>query len=124
MKEEEPRKFNYRLIIRHPFEIIGSPLITKPEELAKTLNARKLPSVIFRPVYFSPTFSKHKDAICGGIQIHVLDKNSFNPVLTAFITLDEIYKLIPIKFNLMIDYETGISGFAELLKTTTAEKIY
>lgn len=45
-------------------------------------------------------------------------------MLTAFITLDEIYKLIPIKFNLMIDYETGISGFAELLKTTTAEKIY
>ncbi|CAD8160963.1 unnamed protein product [Paramecium octaurelia] len=108
----------------HPFEIIGSPLITKPEELAKTLNARKLTSVLFRPVYFSPTFSKHKDAICGGVQIHVLDKNSFNPVLTAFVTLDEIYKVIPIKFNLMIDYETGISGFAELLKNTTAEKIY
>jgi uncharacterized protein YbbC (DUF1343 family) len=34
-----------------PFEIIGAPFI-EPENLAAAMNAKKLPGIIFRPVYF------------------------------------------------------------------------
>jgi uncharacterized protein YbbC (DUF1343 family) len=65
-----------------PFELIGAPWIDG-ERLADSMNARGLPGVHFRPVFFEPTFQKHAKQTCGGCQVHVLDRRSFRPVRTA-----------------------------------------
>lgn len=62
-----------------PFEWIGAPFLN-PDDLSKKINAKKLPGVYFRPIYFQPTYHKHKDAVCGGVQIHVTDARKFRPV--------------------------------------------
>lgn len=70
-----------------PFEFIGAPWI-EPEPFAEALNRRGLPGVYFRPVSFEPTFHKHRQASCGGVQIHVLDRRAFRPVETGLVLLD------------------------------------
>jgi uncharacterized protein YbbC (DUF1343 family) len=65
-----------------PFELIGAPWIDG-DSLAAAMNARGLPGVYFRPVFFEPTFQKHARQTCGGCQIHVTDRHSFKPVQTT-----------------------------------------
>ena len=65
-----------------PFELIGAPWI-EAESFAKAMNALELPGAWFRPAVFEPTFQKHAKQACGGCQIHVTDRNAFEPVLTG-----------------------------------------
>jgi uncharacterized protein YbbC (DUF1343 family) len=65
-----------------PFELIGAPNIS-PEPFAARLNKLDLPGVIFRPLLFEPTFHKHAKSGCGGCQIHVTNRLTFQPVLTG-----------------------------------------
>jgi uncharacterized protein YbbC (DUF1343 family) len=62
-----------------PFELIGAPGV-HAGRFASRLNALGLPGVHFRPAVFEPTFHKHARVRCGGCQIHVLDRASFQPV--------------------------------------------
>jgi uncharacterized protein YbbC (DUF1343 family) len=72
------------------FELIGAPWIDG-DQLADAMNARRLPGVHFRPVFFEPTFHKHARQTCGGCQIHVLDRQAFKPVRTAVELLAEFW---------------------------------
>jgi uncharacterized protein YbbC (DUF1343 family) len=72
-----------------PFEIIGAPWVDG-EALAAKLTAHKMPGVHFRANVFEPTFQKHAKHACGGVQIHVLDRNAFLVVQTAVAVLMEI----------------------------------
>jgi len=65
-----------------PFEIWGAPWL-EPFELAADLNSLELPGVAFRPHFFKPTFQKHAGKVCGGVQIHVTDRDSFEPYRTG-----------------------------------------
>lgn len=65
-----------------PFELVGAPYITS-EEYAAQLNDAKLPGVYFRSCIFRPTFQKHAGIGCGGVQIHVTDRDQFEPVMTG-----------------------------------------
>ena len=65
-----------------PFELIGAPYID-PDIYAAALNDLELPGVFFRACVFQPTFQKHAGVSCGGVQIHVLDRNTFEPVLAG-----------------------------------------
>ena len=65
-----------------PFEIAGAPGLD-PDRLAAGLNGLDLPGVHFRPATFEPTFQKHAGRTCGGCQIHVTERRSFRPVLSA-----------------------------------------
>ena len=65
-----------------PFELLGAPWVDA-EPFAAGLNARRLPGVHFRPVVFEPTFHKHAGRPCGGCQIHVTDREAFEPVRTG-----------------------------------------
>jgi uncharacterized protein YbbC (DUF1343 family) len=58
-----------------PFEIYGAPRVDS-FELAKRLNDAGLAGVHFRPQYFQPTFQKQAGKVCGGVQIHVTDRNA------------------------------------------------
>ena len=62
-----------------PFELIGAPWV-EPFQLADELSARELPGVAFRATWFRPTFSKHKSVSCGGVQVHVVNREALRPV--------------------------------------------
>jgi uncharacterized protein YbbC (DUF1343 family) len=70
-----------------PFELVGAPWVD-PEPFAARLNARGLEGVYFRPAMFEPTFHKHAKTLCGGCQIHVLDRRTFRPVETGVALVD------------------------------------
>jgi len=62
-----------------PFEYIGAPWMDA-EDLAQRLNDLALPGVRFRPVYFVPAFSKHRDQPCQGVHLYVQDREQFQPL--------------------------------------------
>ncbi|MGE3176402.1 MAG: exo-beta-N-acetylmuramidase NamZ domain-containing protein [Vicinamibacterales bacterium] len=65
-----------------PFELVGAPRIDA-EAFADRMNRLGLPGVYFRPAVFEPTFHKHAKQTCGGCQIHVRDRTTFEPVLAG-----------------------------------------
>jgi uncharacterized protein YbbC (DUF1343 family) len=62
------------------------------------MNARGLPGVHFRPVFFEPTFHKHARETCGGCQPHVTDRAAFEPVRTAVELIAEFRREDPSRF--------------------------
>lgn len=72
-----------------PFEICGAPWIDA-SRLAQEMNAQGIPGVYFRPVCFRPTFQKHANIDCGGVQIHVLDRAGFRPVRVGLALLQSM----------------------------------
>ncbi len=77
-----------------PFEYIGAPWLD-PFALAEELERKDLPGVAFRPISFTPTFSKHAGQACGGVQVHVLDRNALRPVELGQHLLHAIRRLDP-----------------------------
>lgn len=80
-----------------PFELIGAPWINA-EALARALNAENVAGVRFRPAYFTPTFSKYHGEPCAGVQVHVMNRNAFNPVVTGLSVIKTIHDNYPHKF--------------------------
>ncbi|MBQ7649828.1 MAG: DUF1343 domain-containing protein [Victivallales bacterium] len=78
----------------HPFEIIGAPQLDA-QKLAKSMNNMELPGVIWRPVHFTPMFSKHANELCHGIQIHITDRRRFRPFTAGLLLYGEIQKQYP-----------------------------
>lgn len=75
-----------------PFEIIGAPFVDE-NELTDALESLELEGVIFQPMKFLPTFQKHQGKTCAGVFIHVVDRESFQPVLTGFALVSLLYNL-------------------------------
>jgi uncharacterized protein YbbC (DUF1343 family) len=65
-----------------PFELIGAPYIDG-DRFARALNGLELPGVYFRSCVFLPTFQKHGGKACGGVQIHVINRQTFQPALAG-----------------------------------------
>ena len=110
-----------------PFELIGAPWIN-PIDLANELNSLNLPGVKFRAASFTPQFSKYsasdtanyptgKNQVCGGVQVYVTDRDSFNAVKTGYAMLYTIRDMYPDKFQYLstnfIDKLTGNSYVRE-----------
>ena len=89
-----------------PFEVIGAPWV-KSERLAEELNSYKLPGVYFRPQYFTPTFSKYKDELCGGVFVHITDREKFNTAKTSFVLLNHIRTKYADHFEINKPYVEG-----------------
>lgn len=81
-----------------PFEIMGAPFI-EPRKLLKRLVGYHLPGVRFRELMFRPTFQKFKGEACGGVQIHVTDRDRFEPLLIAVAILKAVRELYPKQFQ-------------------------
>ena len=80
-----------------PFEIFGAPFI-EPDKMIKHLLRFKLPGLIFRPMYFQPTFQKHTGKLCGGAQIHVINRERLKPFKTGVAIIKSIHDLYPEHF--------------------------
>jgi uncharacterized protein YbbC (DUF1343 family) len=77
-----------------PFEFAGAPWIDG-DRFAAAMNARGLPGVRFRGVFFEPTHHKHAQTLCGGCQTHVTDRAAFEPMRTAIEMLHECKREAP-----------------------------
>lgn len=80
-----------------PFELVGAPWLD-PFQLAEELEQRDLPGVAFRPTYFTPTFSKHANDSCGGVQIHIRDRDALRPTQLGIHLLHAFRSLNPDAF--------------------------
>ena len=80
-----------------PFEVIGAPWIDG-RALAQWMNRLGLPGARFRPVTFKPSASKHAGQTCGGVQLHVLDREAFQPVISGLHLLAGCMALAPEHF--------------------------
>ena len=81
-----------------PFELVGAPYIDA-DEYADALNRIGLPGVYFRSCVFQPTFQKHGGVSCGGVQIHVLDREVFEPVQSGLAMVKLAYDMYPTDFR-------------------------
>lgn len=113
-----------------PFEWIGAPWIDQ-ERWGDTLNNLCLSGVYFRPIHFTPTFSKYADQMCHGVQIHVTDRDQFKPVDVALHLIATVRQNYPDQFEFIenrgrhfFDLLAGTDGLRlRLMKRESATEI-
>ncbi len=81
-----------------PFEIVGAPYIDA-KEYADALASLELSGVYFRPINFLPTFQKHMGKTCGGVFVHILDREAFEPVINGLAMVKTAVDLYPAEFK-------------------------
>jgi len=81
-----------------PFELIGAAYVD-PQELAARLTSYQLDGVLFRPTHFQPTFHKFGGENCGGVQLHVTNRESFHSLNTGLAVIHAIRSLYPDAFE-------------------------
>ena len=72
-----------------PFLLVGGPDVDGPA-LARALERRRLPGVRFVPTSFRPEFQKHAGAVCGGVEIALVDPTRLDPFRTGVELLVEL----------------------------------
>jgi uncharacterized protein YbbC (DUF1343 family) len=66
-----------------PFELVGAPWITNPEELSAALNRKDFAGVRFEPVRFTPISSVYAREPVGGVRFVVTDRDAIRPVTVS-----------------------------------------
>jgi uncharacterized protein YbbC (DUF1343 family) len=92
-----------------PFEMFGAPWIDG-FVLAKKLNELNLPGVKFREVWFTPTFSKFSGQQCGGCQLHVTNRNAYQPIATTLALLAVVKQTYGDQLELHTRYFDKVMG--------------
>ncbi|MFC2169322.1 exo-beta-N-acetylmuramidase NamZ domain-containing protein [Acidobacteriota bacterium] len=92
-----------------PFELFGAPWIDG-YELARELNALHLPGIKFREAWFTPTFSKYKEELCGGTQIHITDRKKYKPFEASLYIIKSVMSLYSEQFEFHSEYFDKIIG--------------
>ncbi len=65
----------------HPFDYIGAPFVDA-DRLAREMTDLALPGVVFRPLDFVPSGSKHAGEVCHGVELHITDRELYRPLTT------------------------------------------
>ncbi|PLT28837.1 exo-beta-N-acetylmuramidase NamZ family protein [Peribacillus deserti] len=97
-----------------PFELIGAPFING-DDLAAKLNSLDMPGVQFRSASFIPTFSKHVNVLSHGVQIHVTNREYYQPFETGLQIVKAIHDMYPGQFAFRTPASNGISFFDNLV---------
>ncbi|WP_342780024.1 hypothetical protein [Cohnella terricola] len=97
-----------------PFELIGAPYI-HAERLTEAMRARKVDGAQFSPAYFRPTASKHQGALCGGVHVHITDRERYAALDVGIHLLHAIRELYPDDFIFLPPIKEGGRSFIQLL---------
>src|SRR5215813_3621832 len=81
-----------------PFELIGAPYVDA-DQFAEELNGLGLAGVYFRSCVFLPTFQKHAGKACGGVQIHVTNRDQFRPAIAGIGLIKTAFDMYGDDFN-------------------------
>jgi uncharacterized protein YbbC (DUF1343 family) len=106
------------------FELNGAPYID-PWAWVAELDKFNFPGVTFRQTYFQPTFQKHARVTCGGLQLHVTDRETFTPVIVGIAMIKTAYDLYPGQFQWKqeaYEYEFDKNPFDVVSGTDTIRK--
>lgn len=104
-----------------PFELIGAPFV-EPAKVVARLNAARLPGVRFREAWFTPTFEDHAGKRCGGVQVHVIDADAFEPVRTGLVMLKTFCELYPDDVK-VTDFASRLMGVPKLHERIWTESV-
>ncbi|MDT0458807.1 DUF1343 domain-containing protein [Streptomyces sp. DSM 41527] len=99
-----------------PFELLGADGIDRRWAAAAT--GLGLPGVHFREAYFAPTFSKFQGKTIGGVQLHVHDRETFDPVRTGIgllVTAKRVWSGFAWRPDNGIDRLTGSSTVRKMI---------
>ena len=100
-----------------PFELVGAPYVD--ERWADALREQGHPGVLIREAYFTPTFSKHVNTLCGGVQLQATDASTFDAVRTAtamIVTAKRVYgSAFAWRADNWIDKLTGSTRFRTMV---------
>ncbi|HSN69423.1 MAG TPA: exo-beta-N-acetylmuramidase NamZ domain-containing protein, partial [Thermoanaerobaculia bacterium] len=77
-----------------PFEWVGAPWIDG-EVLARELNAASPAGVRFEAMTQTPNASLHEGKSCGGVRIHLLDRERLNALELGAVLATTLYRLYP-----------------------------
>jgi uncharacterized protein YbbC (DUF1343 family) len=91
-----------------PFELLGADGIDG--RWARALERLALPGVHFREAYFTPAFSKFQGTTVGGVQLHVHDRDAYDPVRTGvalLVTAGRVWSGFAWRSDNWIDKLTG-----------------
>jgi uncharacterized protein YbbC (DUF1343 family) len=77
-----------------PFQLSGAPFV-QPGELSRRCSSCGLEGVVFRPVWFKPTFHKFAGQVIGGLWIHVTDHVRFRPFAAGVAMTAALHELYP-----------------------------
>ena len=100
----------------NPFEYVGAPWID-PFKLNEYMKEKALAEILFRPVFFVPTFSKYKGVECGGVQVLIKDRDKLDSYLTGLTLLRAILYLYPNE-KIWLEPGEGDKYFFDLLMGT------
>ncbi|MFD7157631.1 exo-beta-N-acetylmuramidase NamZ domain-containing protein [Kribbella sp. NPDC059898] len=100
-----------------PFETIGAPYVD--DRFVPALRSLGLPGVAFRRTWFEPVFSKHAGVPVSGVQLHLVDRDAFEPVRTALEMLRVLNELYPDDFAMLpsLDRLWGSDSLRKALET-------
>ncbi|MFH8572128.1 exo-beta-N-acetylmuramidase NamZ domain-containing protein [Streptomyces sp. NPDC017993] len=99
-----------------PFELLGADGIDR--RWAAAAGELRLPGVHFREAYFAPTFSKFQGKTIGGVQLHVHDREVFDPVRTGIgllVTAKRVWSGFAWRPDNGIDRLTGSSAVRTMI---------
>lgn len=96
-----------------PFEYIGAPWIDN-QKLTSQLNELQLSGVLFRPITFTPQFSKYKEEVCHGVAIHITDQKQVISVEVAVWMLRLLIDEHPCEFEFREPHFDRLAGNATL----------
>ncbi len=81
-----------------PFEYVGAPYIDA-NDYADVLQTLELTGVTFRSTNFLPTFQKYANEVCGGVFLHVTNRDIFEPVITGIAMIKTIFDMYSADFD-------------------------
>jgi len=82
-----------------PFQVVGAPWL-RAREIAAYLNGRNLSGVSFIAKRFRPESSVHQGEMCEGLDILLINREKFDPVLMGLELLAAVLKFHPEEFRL------------------------
>ncbi len=95
-----------------PFEHIGAPWIDNQQWLTR-LNEKQFPGILFRPIVFTPQYSKYEGEVCQGVAIHITDQKQVNPIEVA------VWMLSTLSFEFPDDFKIWEAHFDRLAGSST-----
>ncbi|MCI0477377.1 MAG: DUF1343 domain-containing protein, partial [Anaerolineales bacterium] len=104
-----------------PFELCGAPWIDGAD-LAEKLNQLKLRGVRFRPLRFQPTASQYAGELCGGVQVHLTNRQAALPLRVGLELIGALRALYPQPFKWNARFFDLLCGSAETRAAIEAQQ--
>ena len=79
--------------------------------------------VRFRPINFQPSGNKYANETCGGVQVHVTDREAATPLIVGLELVKTIRALYPSQFQWNVRHFDILSGSSRARESIESERI-